>query len=100
MNYVSVYRRLILKRRANPIFKDSKHPGLVHYHHVFPIACGGTPDKKETANMPGSNVIGLTRKEHFVAHHLLKKIYEQSKNKDAANAMNYTFRMMCGLARN
>ena len=67
------------------------------YDYLFD---GLSVDKKETANMPGSNVIGLTRKEHFVAHHLLKKIYEQSKNKDAANAMNYTFRMMCGLARN
>ena len=100
MNYVKIYRQLILKRRQNPIYKNSKQPGLIHYHHIFPVSCGGTPDKKDQVNRPGSNLIGLTRKEHFVAHHLLKKICEHSKNKNIANAMNYTFRMMCGLVRN
>lgn len=97
MNYVKIYRQLVLKRRQNPIYKNPENPNTVHYHHVFPISCGGTPDKASSANKPGSNLIGLTRKEHFLAHHLLKKICEKSK---FANNMNYAFRMMCGLVRN
>lgn len=90
MNYLRIYVSLIEKRRQFPLNKNSKYPGEIEYHHVIPIKCGGeaTP-RKEVYNNTKTNLIGLTIKEHFVAHHLLAKIYCNTQYAESAiNAFN------------
>ena len=77
MNYVKIYSQLVLKRRQNPINKIKGKYGEVEYHHIIPIKCGGRPTpRKKKYNQFGTNLVGLTPKEHFVAHHLIAKMYE------------------------
>ena len=90
MNYLHIYVSLIEKRRQFPLNKNPKYPGEIEYHHVIPIKCGGeaTP-RKEVYNNTKTNLIGLTIKEHFVAHHLLAKIYCNTQYAESAiNAFN------------
>lgn len=86
MNYKRVYNSLIQKRRLFPI----NHGG--EFHHVIPKACGGenTPPIPRN-NHEGTNLIGLTLREHFIAHRLLKKIYSDTIY---ADKMDYAFQMM------
>ena len=69
MNYQKIYDALVQKRRENPAIKTE--PGTVECHHILPKSLGGSNDK--------SNIVNLTPKEHFVAHHLLWKIYQNSE---------------------
>lgn len=86
MNYKNIYDQLIQKRRIDRL------NGNVHYHHIIPIACNGenTPRSKKY-NIAGTNIVGLTIREHFVAHWLLTKIY---KNTQYEEAMLYAFQCM------
>lgn len=76
MDYQKLYYRLIEKYRGLVL------EGYVERHHVVPKCLGGTNDK--------TNIVALTAKAHFVAHHLLHKIHPQ--NRKLANAFG---KMIC-----
>lgn len=60
MNYHRVYERLIEKRRQEPLDKKTVY---CERHHFIPRCMGGTNE--------AWNLVYLTAKEHFIAHHLL-----------------------------
>lgn len=69
MTYSAVYCALISKRLNNPIEKGS---GIyVEKHHIIPKSEGG--DESD------DNLVNLTAREHYVAHLLLAKIYNDQK---------------------
>lgn len=68
MNYSAVYCALISKRLQNPI---SKADCYCETHHIIPKSEGGDNDK--------SNLVNLTAREHYIAHLLLAKIYDDQK---------------------
>lgn len=61
MNYNLHYNLLIEKS------KNRNRPDICERHHILPKSMGGN-NKKE-------NIVYLTPKEHYVAHHLLWKIH-------------------------
>ena len=67
MNYAYQYFKLITHRREHALLKDVG----IDEHHIIPKSEGGknTPD----------NLINLTLREHYVAHLLLAKIYDDYK---------------------
>lgn len=67
MDYESVYKNLILKAQSQT---RSKKQSYCEQHHILPKCLNG-PNSKE-------NLVLLTAKEHFVAHHLLWKIYPEN----------------------
>jgi fructose-specific phosphotransferase system component IIB len=67
MNYQKVYQSLIDNRKTNPLPLDQ----YGEIHHIIPRSMGGSNDK--------DNLIRLTAREHYVAHHLLWKIHKTSK---------------------
>lgn len=76
MNYEKLYYRLILKRRFLPLKKVRQYDSSYTYteeHHIIPKSIGGSDEKM--------NLVLLTAKEHFIAHLLLVKIYENAGNK-------------------
>lgn len=68
MNYGYQYFRLIAHRRTRPARLDSD---VVELHHVVPRSEGGGDD--------ADNLVELTAREHYVAHLLLAKIYDDSR---------------------
>lgn len=68
MNYGYQYFKLIAKRAERPASLDSDY---VEIHHVIPSSEGGSDDKQ--------NLVELTAREHYVAHLLLAKIYDDHK---------------------
>lgn len=64
MNYLQIYKQLILKRKQNILNKKDQYCEI---HHIVPVCLNGSNDF--------TNLIALTAKEHFVAHLLLHKIY-------------------------
>jgi hypothetical protein len=66
MDYKLAYDRLIEKRK-NDVLND------VYYetHHIIPRCMGGTNKK--------SNLVRLTAREHYIAHHLLFRAYRTTK---------------------
>lgn len=65
MNYNKAYTQLIDKARSRSL-QDS----YVEHHHVIPKSEGGDDE---------SNIVNLTAREHYVAHLLLAKIYDDFK---------------------
>lgn len=63
MNYKSIYNNLIETRSKRPTNIEEYYEN----HHIIPKCLGGTDDSK--------NLVKLTAREHFIAHHLLIKIY-------------------------
>ena len=61
MNYQKVYDQLIENARHNP------PTGYKEEHHIIPKAEGGSDDE--------SNLVKFSAREHYVAHLLLAKIY-------------------------
>ena len=61
MNYSHLYVRLIDKAR------NRSRPLVTERHHIIPKSMGG--------NNKTENLVWLTPREHFVAHHLLWKIH-------------------------
>ena len=76
MNYLKVYNQLIQKRRDNPIIKTDDC--YCERHHIIPKSEGGSNKK--------SNLVNLTAREHYIAHLLLAKIYDDYK---MWNALTY-----------
>lgn len=63
MNYKTIYDDLIKSRSNQALLKEEYYES----HHIIPKCLGGTDESK--------NLIKLTAREHFLAHHLLTKIY-------------------------
>jgi len=63
MNYKTIYENLIKTRSNQTLLKEEYYEN----HHILPKCLGGSDDPQ--------NLIKLTAREHFLAHHLLTKIY-------------------------
>ena len=74
MNYVNVYYSIIKNRLDNPV------EGYVERHHIVPKSEGGTDND--------DNIVALTAREHYIAHLLLAKIYDDYKMWHAVNLMS------------
>ncbi len=75
MNYKNIYDNLILHAKSRGKIENVYGEN----HHIVPVKMGGNNDK--------NNLVWLTFKEHFVAHHLLCKIYKTKE-------MYYAFHCM------
>jgi hypothetical protein len=64
MNYQKIYDMLIEKAMNRVLRKDA----YVERHHIIPRSMGGSDEL--------GNIVPLTAKEHYVAHHLLWKIHQ------------------------
>ena len=67
MNLDKCYLNLIQRAKG-----ENRQKGLGIYfeeHHIIPKCLNGTDDP--------DNLVLLTAKEHYVAHHLLHKIYKK-----------------------
>ena len=84
MNYQKVYNELCLKYKALNFKKIKGLPGAFESHHIVPVACGG-PNTSD-------NLVVFPLKAHFIAHHLLKKIYKGTQHEIA---MDNAFNLMC-----
>ena len=73
MNYLKIYNDLISSRK---IFTSFSFNNYWEKHHIIARCMGGTDEPE--------NLVLLTAKEHYVAHHLLMKAYP--KNKKLAHA--------------
>lgn len=67
MNYSNIYTQLINKAKSRNL---SKQDCYIERHHVIPHSEGGTDDE--------SNLVNLTAREHYIAHLLLAKIYNDA----------------------
>ena len=77
MNYQKTDVSLIHNRRQFPLSKEN---GYCEYHHIVPISEGGEPTASIAGNnCEGTNLICLTAREHYIAHLLLYKIYNDYK---------------------
>lgn len=83
MNYENLYQNFISNRQNRTHESQTKY----EKHHIIPRSCGGTDDD--------SNIVLLTPAEHFFAHKLLVKIYEQRKDIRLYKKMLYAVNMMC-----
>ena len=63
MNYKKIYDKLIEFRKNNPT------NGYFENHHILPRSLGGSDDSQ--------NLVSLTAREHFIAHLLLTRIYNE-----------------------
>jgi hypothetical protein len=78
MDYQNQYNKLIESAVVSP------SPGYTEIHHIVPRCMGGS-------NEP-SNLVRLSAKQHFVAHHLLFKIHKSSR-------MAHAWYSMCRIGR-
>ena len=78
MDHLKTYNALIHKRINNALHKSNQY---CEAHHIIPKEEGGS-DKS-------TNLVNLTAREHYVAHRLLKVIYNDDK-------MNHSFNCMRG----
>lgn len=62
MDYKKIYNQLMSRARLQHI------DGYCEVHHIVPRAEGGSDDK--------SNLVKLTARQHYIAHLLLAKIYD------------------------
>lgn len=67
MNYLNIYHRLVKNRQEN-LLSTSEYG---ENHHIIPVCMGGSNEDV--------NIVRLTAKEHYVAHHLLWRQYKTSK---------------------
>lgn len=83
MNYKLIYDKLILRGKSRGLDKKQ----ITYYtesHHIIPRSLGGSDEV--------SNLVLLTGREHFIAHLLLSKIYDNV-------SMMYALWMMCNYAK-
>lgn len=86
MNYRKIYNDLIESATLRP--KIPMLEGYIEKHHIIPRSIGGTNEK--------SNLVELSAREHFIAHWLLYRIYQ---NTPYSQKMAYAFHSMCELDR-
>ena len=67
MNYKKVYYQLIERAITRHLTRKDCY---IEKHHIIPKAEGGVDDK--------SNLVNLTAREHYIAHLLLAKIYDDA----------------------
>lgn len=79
MDYQLHYNNLISKAKNRILFESGD------IHHIIPRSMGG--------NNSNENLVKLSNKEHYVAHHLLWKIYGNQ-------SMTCAFWMMCNARNN
>jgi len=65
MNYQAHYTNLIEKAKKQVLPEET----YVERHHILPVSIGGSNDP--------NNIVKLTARQHYFAHKLLVKIYEQ-----------------------
>ena len=68
MDYQKIYNKLIQKRLTDSL---SKKDCYCESHHIIPLSEGGSDDD--------DNKVNLTAREHYIAHLLLAKIYNDYK---------------------
>ena len=73
MNYQRIYDSLISNAQSR---KETS--GYTEIHHIHPRSLGGTDDE--------SNLVVLTAKEHYLAHRLLYKMYQNTEHAQAMSA--------------
>ena len=78
MDYKKTYEQLVQHRLANPLLKDEYGED----HHIIPLSEGGEDEL--------CNIVRLSAREHYIAHLLLAKIYDDLK---MYSALTY---MRCG----
>lgn len=67
MNYIKIYLQLIEKAQNRDVINV-----YTEKHHIIPKCLGGNNNE--------NNLVVLTGKEHYIAHHLLLKIYPENKS--------------------
>lgn len=75
MDYLRIYNRLIEKRKREVLTKENYD--YFEIHHIKPRSI--YPDLVNDKE----NLIALTPKEHYFAHHLLKEIYKKQYGDDS-----------------
>lgn len=63
MNYALAYEQLVQKAKDRTVV-----PSAIERHHILPKSMGGNNAKE--------NIVFLTPREHYIAHHLLWKIHK------------------------
>lgn len=76
MNYAYQYFKIIANRVEHPI---SKADDYCEKHHIIPKSEGGKDEP--------DNLVNLTAREHYIAHLLLAKIYDDRKMWSAVKYM-------------
>ena len=77
MDYQKIYNQLIQKRLTDSL---SKKYCYCETHHIIPRSEGGSDDD--------DNKVNLTAREHYIAHLLLAKIYNDYKMWHSVNLMS------------
>lgn len=85
MDYQRHYNSLIVTRKNRP----TSHDQYYEKHHIIPRSLGGNDDPE--------NIVYLTAREHFIAHWLLWRIYENSIDFNSRISMLHAFYRMCNL---
>lgn len=83
MNYKKIYKHLVQKRLKNPSTQN-----YTQTHHIVPRSINPQLAKCKF------NLIILSAREHFIAHALLVKITQKSKDKTKYYKMVYAFQNM------
>ena len=76
MDYQKIYNQLIQKRLTDSL---SKKDCYCETHHIIPLSEGGSDTK--------DNKVNLSAREHYIAHLLLAKIYDDFKMYSAITYM-------------
>lgn len=92
MNYFKLYKNLI----ENAKFRETNNLNVLgeYYetHHIVPRSLGGSNDK--------TNLVALTAKEHYIAHHLLYHLYKNNTNYGFNSKMLQAWVCMCYVDNN
>lgn len=83
MNYLKIYNNLINFRLKNPPIE------YFEKHHTKPKSL--FPELKNDPN----NIVKLTYKEHYLAHHLLYRYYKSINDKNGIIKMGYAWFRLC-----
>lgn len=84
MNYQKIYNQLVEKGRLRGLIRGKG----IEVHHILPKSMGGSDED--------SNLVSFTYKEHFLAHILLAKIYNNKQMHYALNRLTNTGKYKTG----
>jgi hypothetical protein len=85
MNYQKIYEQLINRAISESDLRIHHKRNGKYYegHHIIPKCIGGQGRSSDWYHSDSlkrhPNIVGLTAKEHFIAHLLLKEIYKNTK---------------------